>query len=274
LKYPWWTAGSGTLMLLGFSIILASKPPKNRFFIYALLFMIIKTVALLKGGRGNFVISLMFLIWYYYRFYSVNDISIRKIIPISIFIIFMAQYMVVARSGGEFDFKDINEIFILFFAQQGVSMLVPGYMIYYKDTFVREGTPYILAPITSLGSYSPSQSVETVKNYNMLGHDLSYFLNPKLYLHGEGIAGCFLGELYDLPLVVMVILLFLLGYFIIHYHNSVKYNKLYLMLSFPIIYQIFKMPRGNFFPNINIWLLLIVVFLIMKIISTKKVRHV
>jgi hypothetical protein len=205
--------------------------------------------------------------WYYYRFYSNKDISVKKISIIAVAVIFLAQYMVVIRSGNEFDIESINDIFLLFFAQQGVSVLVPGYMVYYKEKFIREGLPYIMAPLSSLGSYAPAQSVETVNKFNMLGHDLSYFLNAKYYLRGEGIAGCFIGELYDLPVLMMPVLLILLGYFIIHYHDKVPYNRLYLMLSFPIVFQFFKMPRGNFFPNINIWLLLIIAYFIMRVLS-------
>ncbi len=270
ISYPWWTAGSGTLLLIGYSLLIASSPTKKRFFLYSLFFLLAQFAVLLKGARGGFVITLMFIIWYYYKFYAPKDIKITKAALISLPIIILSQIIVVTRIGGDFEFVDLKETIILFFSQQGVSMLVPGYMIYYKDQFIREGLPYILSPLTNLGSFSPAQTHNTVEKYNMLGHDLSYFLSPTAYLNGEGIAGSFLGELYDLPIILIPPILCLLGYFIITYDYKVKSNRLFLLLSFPVIFQILKMPRGNLFPNINIILALIFVYLMLRLLTNRR----
>jgi len=270
LHYPWWTVGSGTIMLAGFSVLLVSMPPKKRFIIYSVIFMLLQLVGLMKGNRGTFIISLIFIIWFYYRFYSKEDLNLIRIFLLSIPIIVLAQYMAITRLGGEFEISSFGELLISFISEQGVSILVPEYLIHYEGQFVRDGLPYILTRLTNLGGFTPTQSIETINNFNILGDDLTYFLRPDAYLSGEGIGGSFIAELYDLPLFVMFLMLLLLGFFIIHYDRKVRYSGAYLILSYVVVFQIFKMPRDYFFPKLNLILILLFIYYLLKLISRKK----
>ena len=86
--------------------------------------------------------------------------------------------------GGDVDTGYDSDLFMMFFSQQGVSLLVFAYMIFYKSTFVNTGLPYILYPL-SLTSTFEGQSMEFVEQTNSLGHRLTYFLAPDAYLGGE-----------------------------------------------------------------------------------------
>lgn len=82
---------------------------------------------------------------------------------------------------GDVDTGYDSDLFMMFFSQQGVSLLVFAYMIFYKSTFVNTGLPYILYPL-SLTSTFEGQSMEFVEQTNSLGHRLTYFLAPDAYL--------------------------------------------------------------------------------------------
>lgn len=174
LKYPIWTTGAISIFEFSYCLFLASKPSKKKFFIISSIFFALRIADVLKGGRSKLFLPIIFLLWYYYSFYSEQQKQkIGKLLLISIVCIILSQVLLEFRRG-DVDTGYDSDLFMMFFSQQGVSLLVFAYMIFYKSTFVNTGLPYILYPL-SLTSTFEGQSMEFVEQTNSLGHRLTYF---------------------------------------------------------------------------------------------------
>jgi len=272
LDYPIWTKGSGTLLVVGFSFILASRVNKKSFLFYSFLFLISQMAIMLQGARGGLIVSFMIIVWYYYKFYMVKDINIKKIFFLGMGIILLAQIITISRSGSNFEINNFSKIFLLFFQEQGTSIQVPFYMIYYKEQFINNGLPYIFDPLIRIGVLSPAQTVDSLLNYNSLANHLTYFLNSKAYFRGEGTGESFISEVYELPLLLMVFLFFILGYFIIYFDKFVMKKRWLLLFVYIISFTIIWMPRGHFFPNINLIIIIIVFYIFAHLIKQKSIK--
>ena len=170
---------------------------------------------------------------------------------------------------GDVDTGYDSDLFMMFFSQQGVSLLVFAYMIFYKSTFVNTGLPYILYPL-SLTSTFEGQSMEFVEQTNSLGHRLTYFLAPDAYLGGEGVGSSFLGEFWDLGLIGFLLMSFLAGYIIRYFEKSVRNTRVIMFLAFILVPNIVYMPRASFFPSlINILIFLFFYSLILYVPKLK-----
>ena len=161
--------------------------------------------------------------------------------------IILSQVLLEFRRG-DVDTGYDSDLFMMFFSQQGVSLLVFAYMIFYKSTFVNTGLPYILYPL-SLTSTFEGQSMEFVEQTNSLGHRLTYFLAPDAYLGGEGVGSSFLGEFWDLGLIGFLLMSFLAGYIIRYFEKSVRNTRVIMFLAFILVPNIVYMPRASFFPH-------------------------
>ncbi|RGJ45520.1 O-antigen polysaccharide polymerase Wzy [Bacteroides sp. D20] len=193
-------------------------------------------------------LPIIFLLWYYYSFYSEQQKQkIGKLLLISIVCIILSQVLLEFRRG-DVDTGYDSDLFMMFFSQQGVSLLVFAYMIFYKSTFVNTGLPYILYPL-SLTSTFEGQSMEFVEQTNSLGHRLTYFLAPDAYLGGEGVGSSFLGEFWDLGLIGFLLMSFLAGYIIRYFEKSVRNTRVIMFLAFILVPNIVYMPRASFFPS-------------------------
>lgn len=268
LQLPFWTKGAGTITLIAYSFILGSLPSRRAFFFFSFLFIISQIGVLLEGARGGFVITLMIIIWYYYNVYSYKDILLKKFSILALFIIILSQITVTIRAGENFTNYNILSFFTNFIYAQGTSIQVPFWLIAEPKTH-SVGIPYILYPLISLGVLSPSQNLDTLHTYNILGHHLTYFISPKAYLSGEGTGSSFVAQLYDLPRILMILLLFFLGYFIAFFNKIIKQKRIWLILSYTVAFSIIWMPRGDFFPNINFILPIIIIYLLSFLLKGK-----
>jgi len=272
LTYPIWTYGAGTLMVISFCIFLASKPTKRKFLIVSALFFLLKTADVLKGGRSKLFLPIIFIVWYYFMFYSDKKLKIWKIVVFVILGIAISQFILLSRNSNNVAYGSDILFIKLFFAQQGISLLVLGYMIYYKNSFVHHGLPYILYPLTVWGKLK-GQTYEFVQHTLSLGHKLTYFLSPPAYLSGQGIGSSYLGELYDLGIVGFVLGSFIIGYFIIYFESKVRYNRIWLVLSFFIVESIVYMPRASIFPDINNIIVVLMAYFVLKGFSDFKFQN-
>lgn len=252
-----------------YCLFLASKPSKKKFFIISSIFFALRIADVLKGGRSKLFLPIIFLLWYYYSFYSEQQKQkIGKLLLISIVCIILSQVLLEFRRG-DVDTGYDSDLFMMFFSQQGVSLLVFAYMIFYKSTFVNTGLPYILYPL-SLTSTFEGQSMEFVEQTNSLGHRLTYFLAPDAYLGGEGVGSSFLGEFWDLGLIGFLLMSFLAGYIIRYFEKSVRNTRVIMFLAFILVPNIVYMPRASFFPSlINILIFLFFYSLILYVPKLK-----
>jgi len=267
LSYPIWTFGAGSLMEISFCLFLSSKPNKKKFIFISVLFFVLKIADVLKGGRSKLFLPIFFITWIYFSFYSQRKLSIKKGLIYGLIGILISQAILIFRDSNNV-IAESGEFFVtIFFAQQGISLLILSYMIFYKASFINTGLPYLFYPFT-LFSSSSGQSYEFVQNTTSLGHKLSYFLSPSGYLNGEGIGSSFLGELYDLGIVGFILGSFTIGVFISYYEYICKHSRIWLLLSLYIVQVIVYMPRASILPNAkDIIVVLISYFILHFIIS-------
>lgn len=245
ISYPFWTTGSGTLLISSYATILASRPTKKKFWIISIIFLLLCTTDMMKGSRSKVFVPFLFLLWYYSEFYTTKKIAFYKIFFIAGISIIVSQLMLVARNHGTT--IDISNLWLLFFIQQGVSLLVLGYMVYFKNSFVNHGLPYIFSPLLFWESRY-AQTAETINVTHRLAYKLSYFISPDAFFAGEGLGSSFLGEFYDLGYIGFVIMSCFLGYVIFSIATYSKTHRLLLALSFVTIQTIIYMPRNTFLP--------------------------
>ena len=274
IVYPLWTVGAGTLMESAYCLFLASRPTKKKFFIISIVFFMLKMVDVLKGGRSRLFLPVIFLAWYYYSFLKNNSsISLKKILLFGFGGIFIAQVLVQFRMGDDIIIDNMGDLIILFFAQQGVSLLVLGCMVYYEPLFVNQGAPYILYPLIFWDSFH-GQTVDYVQNTISLGHKLTYFLSPEAYLNGEGVGSSYIGEFWDLGWIGAIILSFVLGYGIRYFEKIVRKSRVIMYLAFILVPTIVYMPRASFFPSLKQILISLIFYYVITTIWVRRTNYI
>lgn len=264
IEYPLFTKGSGTIMTIGFLIFLISIPSKKQFLTVSSLYLLVKLLDSFKGARAIFLTQLLFIMWYYAKVYRVK-IKLKTMLKLIVFTVIFSQILVSIRSKKIFSLDLINGIYNFLFSQ-GVSYLVLGYMIDLKEMVVGVGKyPYIFQGI--LG-FKP-QSLETLNTTNSLADKLTYILNSKAYLRGEGIGSNYMAELYDLGYIWIIVISIILGFCIIKYEKFMLKNRFLLLTSYYFIPNLFYIPRGSFFGDglIKNMMLLIMVYLCLIILE-------
>ena len=242
IDYPAFTKGSGTIMTIGFLIFLISIPSKKKFISIGSLYLLVKLIDSMKGARSVFLTQLLFIMWYYTKVYSIK-IKLKTMVKLASFTVIFSQILVSVRSKKVFSLDLVNSIYNFLFSQ-GVSYLVLGYTINFKSIIVGQGSyPYILQGIFG---FKP-QSMETLSTTNSIADKLTYFLNPVVYLKGEGIGSNYIAEMYDLGYLWLIIISILLGITIMKYEKYVVKNRFLLLTSYYFIPNLFYIPRGSFF---------------------------
>ena len=138
-------------------------------------------------------------------------------VKLASFTVIFSQILVSVRSKKVFSLDLVNSIYNFLFSQ-GVSYLVLGYTINFKSIIVGQGSyPYILQGIFG---FKP-QSMETLSTTNSIADKLTYFLNPVVYLKGEGIGSNYIAEMYDLGYLWLIIISIL---FIKSIFNKIHFN--------------------------------------------------
>lgn len=274
IAYPLWTAGAGTLMESAYCLFLASRPTKKKFFIISIIFFMLKMVDVLKGGRSRLFLPVIFLAWYYYSFLKNNSsVSLRKALLFGLGGIFIAQVLVQFRMGDNIIIDSLGDLVTLFFAQQGVSLLVLGYMVYYNPIFVNQGAPYILYPLVFWDSFH-GQTIDYVQNTISLGHKLTYFLSPEAYLSGEGVGSSYIGEFWDLGWIGAIFMSFLLGYGIRYFEKIVRKSRTVMYLAFILVPTIIYMPRASFFPSLKQVLISLIFYFIATTVWIRRTNRI
>lgn len=242
VDYPFFTKGSGTLMTIGFLIFLMSIPSKRKFLTVSSIYLMVKLLDSFKGARAIFLTQLLFIMWYYTKVYGIK-IRIQSMVKLMGFTVVFSQLLVSIRSRKLFSFDLINSIYNFLFSQ-GVSYLVLGYTIDFKDKIVGEGSyPYIFQGIFGFRA----QSLETLESSNSIADKLTYMLSPSAYLRGEGIGSNYMAEMYDLGYFWIVLISILLGIIIVKYEKYSVKNRFLLLTTYYFIPNLFYMPRGSFF---------------------------
>jgi len=256
----------------GFFIFLSGLPNKNNFNKIVLLFLIIAFFDALKGQRGPFLLISIYSIWYYHNIYNIK-FNIKKGILIIFGVLAFSQLIVYYRS--EKELFDIWEIPYEFMRLNGISLIIPAYMIEYKDSFINDDIPYLFAPIYDYfyrifidnDVFYQGRTKELLNVSNYLSIQLIYFINPEGYYVGFATGSSYLAEFYDFGgLFLGSLSLFILVSLIMFFEKKLFKYRLILFLSPIIVTKFIYMPRDSFFKIINDIPLLTVIYLTLYLI--------
>lgn len=257
LRYPWWTAGSGTLFYMGFLLLLMSFPKKSAFIFGVFLFLFFSLVDALKGRRGDFMASVFASLYFFQSLYGMR-LTAKKILPL-VFVLFMfAAVMGRAReeTGGGNQFSKITGTLLTkFIMGQNVSIGVPlGVIEFSQEQKEFRAYPYIFSPLLSplYDIISPQTgavpSIERLHVRNEMEGIITYIYSPSIYAAGYGIGAALLGEMIDcVGLFGIVFWSCMLGFLILTAEGMLYKSNWFLLWAWFIVCAVIMMPRAHFF---------------------------
>lgn len=268
INYPIWTKGSGTLVLVGFALILSSNPPLEKVKFVFFIFGLSQFIMLLQGSRGSFITTILFIYWYASNVYKMK-VSLKTLIIMFLTLVALAQSVAFIRSGGQSSFSIIDNLFY-FFWEQGTSIQVPFYAIRFEELLSNSAFSYLFFPFFGIAAIGKGQSYEFIQEFSSLPHQLTYLVNPTAYLSGEGLGGSFLAEIYLLPSFFILPLLFALGYMIVYFNESIN-KRWVLLFSCIFVPHVLWMSRGSFLIALVDIIPIIIVFFVSYFFKKKSI---
>ena len=266
------------LYLVGVSFYISSNLNKKDFLKLSFFTLPITIVYLISGKRNEFGITILFLMWYWFSFIRLHDVSLKKLmlfgllifIPVSL----LFQKVNDSRANGSQNDSSIIISISSFFAQQGVSGIVLPYYIEYNNKLSKD-YPYILSPIIDRGARGGGQSLDLLRNTNYLGHELTAVVDYDAFLAGEGLGASYITELYSLGNSKFSVFLgmFLLGILILYFEIN-KNIPIIKYLSYLILSTILFLPRGEMFELFYEFIFLIIIWYIAKFfVKNKEINY-
>ena len=245
---PSWVRFLATFFVIGYYFIVASKPSKEDFNKYSILYFALLIPDILVGNRGMLGMFIMFYFWYKNRFYGIK-ISKQALAVFGVSLILFFQAVEVLRNGISLSSATFSPT--SFLKGQAVSFyLVPLY-IQYSSSIMYYNYPFVLynllSGITGWG-YS-GQSIEVLQHNSGIGHQLMYAINPDVYLSGFSLGTSSVSELYDLGWIGVVVGAFFLGVMLMYSEKIISTKKLGLFLSYNLVANFIISARGSYFPG-------------------------
>lgn len=252
-QFPIWTKGWNILFTYSYYLYLASIPTEKEFKKYTLLFISLKLISALKGGRTEFATDLLFLISYYtilYKrkirwkaliiagvgggvFYFIGNLRANNLTVSNIKLIEKIKNFILEQ-GMSFYILSINKEYLNEYLNPKLQIIAP-----FLDEIQRLKNPKLFL----------TQSLELLdKSYN-LNYHLSYKYIPNEFLKGAGIGSNYLAEVYNFGGILFCgISGIILSYIILLLEDNLFKSRFTFYISIPIILNLFISPRGNFFP--------------------------
>lgn len=263
INYPLICMGSGTLLILGYCLILTAVPSKKVFFIFTFIFIALQVLNVLKGQRSVLMLPLIFVLWYYYNVYG-SKIAMGKIFLVVFTILVVSQSLQYYREGRVSKDGFFGKYVFSFFKTQGVSVFIPAYQIEFKKELKNDRYPYMLTPL--MPNANQYQSMKRLHDLNYLSDKVAYFLTPDGFKKGFGTGSSIIGLFYDLPILVAIGLAILLGWFISWFNYWVMSKRILFFLSFYIVTSIVAAPRYELLVNVyNIFIFIFIYFIVLVI---------
>lgn len=255
---------AGNLRTMAFFIFLATFPSKKESRWYLFLYLIEGILSLTYGDRGNFVMNIFFLGFYFvFRQGRETDdeIWIKKkhvvivIILMPILIAFLS-FFVYIREGFSEGQTSLIEQFVRFFKSIGGSVNVIGYGKYFENQ-IPANTIFSFGDITQYIFHNPisnfifnNQDLQYyTKEYALQGtsfmHTISYLIDPKAYLGGHGYGSCYIAEFYnDFGYTGVIFINIFIGSCIAMFNKISKRNIIFTACCLLAIHTLFYIPRG------------------------------
>ena len=194
---------------------LATMPPKREIKWIITIYLLVNIASIGMGQRGGAVLSIIFVISYFFLRNSINTgekkwigrkgiIAIILSVPVLVSSLFLISFI---RSEKDFDVNDSTNLITSFFYQQGVSVNVLGYAKMF-DEILPEGKLYSAGKIIDFLNHNaisqllfdaepvkPQTYEHAVKDHT-LHATLTYYGSPSLYFSGGGYGGCYIADLW------------------------------------------------------------------------------
>lgn len=267
------------LIFFSFLLFLAGIPEKKVFLKYSYIYLIILFMDALKGQRGEFLVTVIFILWYYHTIYNIK-FNIKKSFFIFIGILLFSQLLLLIRSNMEVNLLDIP---YEFFRLNGISINVTAYLIEGGEDLESKGIPYLFSPIydyfyrifVDRDIFYASPSVELLSVSNNLSRHTMYYINSTAYFNGNGTGSSYLAEIYDFAGIwIGGIVMFLITAIVLTIENKLKNNRFILFIAPIILIHYIYMPRSSFFKFIDeLFLLLIIYSILMILLKFRRKYH-
>lgn len=259
---------------IGFFIILANKPPKKYAYRLSLFFIFMYSSYIFTGMRAEFLIVIITTFWSLSVLYNLK-INFKILLCIVFSIVILSQITLLAKYDFELDKEGIKYL-TSFFYQQGVSLLVLGFMFEFKELFFVNGyegflnlfAPFYIKYLLFTGQVEPRSLLSLEQSWYIV-EKLEYFLNPTAYLQGGGTGSTYIMELYFLGgnIVFLAFFSFFLGIFIIYIQNKLIFKKYGFFIATFLVQALIWMPRSSFAIFIIKFIFAIVIVIFLKIIK-------
>lgn len=256
LSIPFYISISRFFFELGFFLFLASLPDKKNFLTLSKVYLVVICLFFMIGVRNRVILSFLFVLWFYYRFYTNKSpklILMLLVATISIVVLLLVQLF---RQEGVFLLADNRSIFSYFFYAQSTNFYILPLLQYYN---LQSDIPYLFAPILNLDTATFNPDAVS----NLLGNVVAYRISPEEFGEGHGLGSSFIAELYDVGLVFMFLFSLLLGYFIGWFERNVTSNRVLLIVSFYFITNCIYISRSSLLRNVYMFLLIFLLALIL-----------
>lgn len=242
----------GYIVLVLFAIIFANrKLSRFYFFFFASIFLFPELLVSLYGARGDFLLSLMYIMWVAYQ--RRTFINWRYVVIGVLFLMPILFGLVTKR----YEAENISLLLSIMLSELGNSSLIIPYMSiadlpgFYK-------VPMLLAPFQIIPF--AGQTYEYLDVTWGLGHHLTAALSKTSYLKGEGIGSSFIGELSQLGLVGIFIGSYALGAVIKYFDYSYDYSFAVRVFAIILVPHILFVPRTSLFPPLITFLIFVTFF--------------
>ena len=239
-------------------LYLALKPTKRQLlFVLGTYIVIEGGFQLFQGRRALFASTVLFCIWYLFKYNNIGKIKGKYIVRVGaviaglVVLLFIVEQARDAKSTA-LTFRFIRKLLV----STGGSDSVIANTIYRKDQFPASGIAYLLDPLINnplgnllFGRTSSAQGLMYLQQHNSFSHWISYMTESSLYLSGHGMGSSYLAEVYlafgmaGIPLVSVLV-----GW-LLDKLNRIKFNDDLLRtgLVFFIVRRIFTLPRDGLF---------------------------
>ncbi|MDC2825185.1 O-antigen polysaccharide polymerase Wzy [Rodentibacter pneumotropicus] len=263
------------LYLIGVSFYISSNLSKKEFIKLSIFTLPIALAYLLSGKRGDLGVNILFLMWYWFSFIRIYNISLKKLFFVGFLIgipfALVSQVINNSRANGNNEEVGLVTTLSDFFAQQGVSGIVLPYYIEHKNNLSKEH-PYLISPIIDRMNRG-GQSSEILERTNYLGYELTAVLDYEAFLRGEGVGTTYITELYSIgdSKISVFLGMFLLGIAVLYFEIN-KNKPIFKYLSYLILSTILFLPRGELFELFYEFILLVVIWHIAKLFVNSKIN--
>lgn len=256
---------------VGYYIILASFPPKDKFLKMSVVYFLPYTLLLSFGERGDVAAIVLFIMWFAYMVYNFK-FSYKFLFILAAVFVVLFQVIAFTRVGDAVESFSFIFLVSLFFFSQSISFnLLPLYMMY-ENQMPSHWYPYFLDSV--IGGVLPAsgQNLHTLEVRSSLTHHLCYAINPDYYFAGNSLGTSNIAEFYEFGLVGVLIGAFLLIYFIKVLNTNIFSKRIWLFLSAYCFRLIILSPRGGLLPSIYEVFKLCAIALVILFIARYKIK--